>query len=82
MAVYTITVQQYSQNDDLITKCTDWTLFNNGDGVVIANNFPIQAGQTFGVTANEGETTEDIININFVQPFTIANLVFVKRIIL
>lgn len=76
---YNFSVQEYNTNEYLVTDCIDFTIFNAGDGVIIANNFPIAAGQSFSINGNQNEILKQNLLVTFQQPATIQRAIYVRR---
>lgn len=75
---YNFSVQEYTENEYLVTNCIDFAIFNAGDGIIIANNFPIAPGQSFSINGNVGEVLRQNILLTF-NPATIYKALFVRR---
>jgi hypothetical protein len=75
---YSFATTQYSENDYLETNCIDFLIFNNGDGIVKANNFRIAPGQSFGMTGNTNEIIKQNIILTF-ETATVYDIQYTRR---
>lgn len=75
---YKIDIQQYANNQLVISNCNAITFINNGATSVLINNIPLAAGANLSIQGNADELDTTEYNIT-VGTSTTANVIVIKK---
>ena len=71
---YTVDVSQYVETD-----CNTVTFINYGTSIVTIENVPLQQNQSFSISGNAGEITNQKFFVNFGTSATGNNCVIIRK---
>jgi hypothetical protein len=75
---YKIDIQQYANNQLVISNCNAITFINNGATDVLINNIPLAVGANLSIQGNADELDTTQYNIA-VGTSTTANVIVIKK---
>ena len=75
---YKIDIQQYTNNQLVISNCNAITFINNGATDVLINNIPLVVGANLSIQGNADELDTTEYNIT-VGVSTTANVIVIKK---
>lgn len=75
---YDIQFEQVTESKSVESNCADILFTNKGDGIARVNNYPLEAGETVGFSANLGEICVTNFQISFDAGATTQS-VFIAR---